>query len=75
MLTTNIHYINYLDKVIDTKMSIQLYNYEGLLISLRHCFITETRNRQRKNKIHPKIRLLKTDLELKYYLDTMHIEK
>ena len=45
--------------------------YEGRLISLQNCFITETRNRKRKNKIHHKIRLLKTDLELKYHIDIL----
>ena len=44
------------------------FKYEGRLISSRNCFITEICNRKRKNKIHHKIRLLKTDIELKYYL-------
>ena len=49
-------------------------SYEGRLISSWNCFFTETRNRKRENKIHPKIRLLKTDLEVKYYLDMLKIK-
>ena len=45
--------------------------YEGRLISSRNCFITEILNRKRKNKIHHKIRLLKTNIVQKYYLNTL----
>ena len=54
---------------------VKVTSYEGRLISLRNCFITETKNRKRKKqtniKIHHKILLLKTDLELKYYIDIL----
>ena len=46
-----------------------IYMYEGRLISSRYCFITETLNRKQKNKMHHKIRLLKTETEVKYHED------
>ena len=53
------------------KYIVTLKLYEGRLISSRNCFITEIRNRKQKNKIHHKIRLLKTAIELKYYLNIL----